>query len=150
MISEVTTLLEVNDRVRVLNRIRNDSVGVTDFRGRIRDIVRMIADIIIPSESMNYFKRIFVTNNDTVNVSQFRGRIRVMVRMISESMSSSETLESAIGKVIIISETVNAVHSLVKVLRYGLNRTTRDVGTFARAVDVKLFKRDETTKGVDR
>jgi hypothetical protein len=70
--------------------------------------------------------------------------------MISESLSIVEILESAIGKVLIVNEPINVSHSLVKVLRYGLNRTTRDVGTFARAVDVKLFKRDETTKGVDR
>jgi hypothetical protein len=144
------SLAESHDRVRVLNRIRNDSVGVTDFRGRIRDIVRMIAEIIVPSESLNHFKQIFSINNESVIVSQFRGRIRGLVRMISESLSIVEILESAIGKVLIVNEPINVSHSLVKILRYGLNRTTRNVGTFARAVDVKLFKRDETTKGVDR
>ena len=69
--------------------------------------------------------------------------------MISESVSIVEVLESAIGKVLIVSETVNVSHSLIKVLRYGLNRTTRTLSTFTRTVDVKLFKRDETTKGVD-
>ena len=69
--------------------------------------------------------------------------------MISESLSIVEILESAIGKVLLINESINVSHSLVKILRYGLNRTTRTLSTFTRTVDVKLFKRDETTKGVD-
>jgi hypothetical protein len=109
----------------------------------------MIADTIVPSESMNYFKRIFIINNESVIVSQFRGRIRVIVRMISDSLSMTESFESAIGQIRVVSESINISHSLVKILRYGLNRTSRNVGTFTRAVDVKLFKRDETTKGVD-
>jgi len=61
----------------------------------------------------------------------------------------TETFESAIGQIRVVSESINISDSLVKIVRYGLNRTTRTVGTFTRAIDVKLFKRDETTKGVD-